>query len=70
MIDDPDRYISVAEAARRLGVYRNHVYWLIRRGRLRAVRVAGHWAVERDSVEAEARRRTAEAKAKAARRGR
>jgi excisionase family DNA binding protein len=53
----PPRYITTAEAGRRLGVVAHTVRAWIRQGRLRAQKVGRSWVVEEPSVaELEARR--------------
>ena len=44
-VDDVGRMYTVGEAAERMGIHRQSVYGLIRRGSLRAELVAGEWRV-------------------------
>ncbi len=52
-------WISLSEAARRLGLSETHVRWLADRGRLRAVRSAYGRLFDPDDVERFARERAA-----------
>jgi excisionase family DNA binding protein len=47
-----EREMSVAEAARNLGVTLHHVYALIWGGQLKANRVGGRWRVSAEAVKA------------------
>ena len=50
MAIDTSGYISVAEAARRLGLSTEQVRRKLRDGKLRGLRIGGHWFVDRDAL--------------------
>jgi excisionase family DNA binding protein len=37
----PKEYLTITEAAKRLGISRQTIFWLVRRGRLRAMQIGG-----------------------------
>ena len=44
-------FISAQEAAERLGYHKNHVYRLLREGKLAGKRFGGGWVISAESVE-------------------
>lgn len=42
--------ISAEEAAKQLGYHKNHVYRLLREGKIKGERVGGGWVVDAQSV--------------------
>ena len=55
----PEREMTVAEAARRLGVTLHHLYSLLWEGRLTARKVKGQWRISADAIEARRKERGA-----------
>jgi len=47
---DTDQYITVMQAAKKLGLSRQRTYVLIRQGRLDAYLVAGRWLVNEENL--------------------
>jgi len=43
--------LTTAEAARELGYHLNHVYRLLRQGKLTGTRFSGVWMIDREEVE-------------------
>ena len=54
-----ENLVSVAEAAKRLGVSRIQVHHYIRSGRLRAAKIGARWVIEAASLDAFAKHRPA-----------
>ncbi len=52
-----EQWISTGQAAKRLGVVRRHVSRLIEAGEIEGLLVAGHWAVNPDSLDGWERQR-------------
>ena len=52
-----DQIVDAAEAALMLGVTRQHVVWLLQRGRLPGKRLTATWITTREAVEDYARQR-------------
>lgn len=46
-----DNYATTNQAAERLGIHRNSVIRLIRKGRLPAVKFLGQWAIDKNTLE-------------------